>query len=207
MLYHFWLLLKWLSLLFQLGGHIQIYKIAYKKFYNFDYKSKFYLPTICTSTKKTMNEMIMSSVTRLGGFWNFLATNFITKVAQMFGDFLGSCEKHCFLKSNLIGYFWGNFWKNLGFFISTSGHTDYVPYLLRLPKVLHGIGSLGLEQFPFATGAARDSTPATSCSRLQPVDSTIHAPDRTSTSWWPTIVWEVSLVHKIILVSSPIRFH
>ena len=123
------------------------------------------------------------SVTRLGNFFIFLAINFITKVAQMFGDFLGSCEKHCFLKSNLIGYFWGNFWKNLGFFISTSGHTDYVPYLLRLPKVLHGIGSLGLEQFPFATGAARDSTPATSCSRLQPVDSTIHAPDRTSTSW------------------------
>ena len=28
-----------------------------------------------------------SSVARLDDFWNFLATNFITKVAQMFGDF------------------------------------------------------------------------------------------------------------------------
>ena len=39
----------------------------------------------------------MSSVTRLGNFCNFLATNFVTKVAQMFGDFSGSCENHCFL--------------------------------------------------------------------------------------------------------------
>ena len=35
-----------------------------------------------------------ATVTRLGNFWNFLATNFITKVALMFGDFLGSYEKH-----------------------------------------------------------------------------------------------------------------
>ena len=37
------------------------------------------------------------SVTRFGDFLNSLATNFIAKVAQMFSDFLGSCEKHCFL--------------------------------------------------------------------------------------------------------------
>ena len=41
-----------------------------------------------------------SSVTRLGEFWNSLVTNFITKVAQMFDDFLGSCENHHFFKSN-----------------------------------------------------------------------------------------------------------
>ena len=35
---------------------------------------------------------IADVVARLGDFWNFLVTNFITKVAQMFGDFLGSCE-------------------------------------------------------------------------------------------------------------------
>ena len=35
-----------------------------------------------------------SSVTRFGDFWNFLAINFITKVAQIFGDFLGFFEKH-----------------------------------------------------------------------------------------------------------------
>ena len=37
------------------------------------------------------------NVTSLGDFWNYLATNFITKVARMFGDFLGSCEIHRFL--------------------------------------------------------------------------------------------------------------
>ena len=103
-------------MLFQLGGHIQIYKIAYKKFYNFDYKSKFYLPTICTSTKKTMNEMIMSSVTRMGDFFNFLATNFITKVAQMFSDFLGSCEKHLLFEVKLDRLLLGQLLEKLGLF-------------------------------------------------------------------------------------------
>ena len=38
-----------------------------------------------------------TSVTRLGDFWNFLSTNLVSKVAQMFADFLGSCENLCFL--------------------------------------------------------------------------------------------------------------
>ena len=50
------------------------------------------------------------SVTRLGEFWNFFASNFITKLAQMFSDFLGSCESIAF-KSNWLGYFLGNFGK------------------------------------------------------------------------------------------------
>ena len=33
---------------------------------------------------------------QIGDFWNLLAI-FFTKVAQMFGGFLGSCENHCFL--------------------------------------------------------------------------------------------------------------
>ena len=40
---------------------------------------------------------VSSSVTRLGDFWYFLAIKIITKVAQLFGDFLGSCENHRFL--------------------------------------------------------------------------------------------------------------
>ena len=36
-----------------------------------------------------MTTTMISSVTRFGDFFNFLAINFITKVAQMFGDFLG----------------------------------------------------------------------------------------------------------------------
>ena len=34
-----------------------------------------------------------SSVTRLGDFLKFLVTNFLTKVAQIFGDYLGYFEK------------------------------------------------------------------------------------------------------------------
>ena len=34
------------------------------------------------------------NVTRLGDFWKFLATNFLTKVTKIFGNFLGYCEKH-----------------------------------------------------------------------------------------------------------------
>ena len=55
-------------------------------------------------------------VTRLGDFANFLVTNFITKVAQMFGDFLQLWKPSLF-KWNWSGYFWGNFWKNLGYFL------------------------------------------------------------------------------------------
>ena len=40
---------------------------------------------------------MVNSVTRVGNFWNLLATNFVTKVAQMFDDVLGICENHCFL--------------------------------------------------------------------------------------------------------------
>ena len=46
---------------------------------------------------KQIKVLPMTNVTRLGNFWNFLATNFILKVAQMFGDFLGTCENHCYV--------------------------------------------------------------------------------------------------------------
>ena len=59
----------------------------------------------------------LSSVTRLGSFLNFLATDFITKVAQMFGGFLGSCEKHCFSIQTGYTTFWVTFGKKLGYFL------------------------------------------------------------------------------------------
>ena len=55
-----------------------------------------------------------SSTTRLGDIWKLLAANFLTKVAQIFGNFL------CFLKSitfkikttmTIFGNVWGN-WAN-----------------------------------------------------------------------------------------------
>ena len=40
----------------------------------------------------------------------------LPKVPQIFSDFLGICESVAF-KSNWLGYFLGNFWKNLGYFL------------------------------------------------------------------------------------------
>ena len=57
-----------------------------------------------------------TSGTRLGGFCNFLATNFITKVTQMFGDFFGELWKQLFFKSNWLGYFLATFGKTLATF-------------------------------------------------------------------------------------------
>ena len=51
----------------------------------------------------------MISVTRLGDIWNFLVTNYITKVTRLFSDFMGSL--------NWWGYFLDNFCKNLGYFL------------------------------------------------------------------------------------------
>ena len=59
---------------------------------------------------------LVFSVTRLGDFWNFLVTNFITKVSQMFVWLFGLMWKPSLIKSNWWGYLLGNFWKNLGYF-------------------------------------------------------------------------------------------
>ena len=57
-------------------------------------------------------------------FWNFLATiTTITKVAQMFGDFWGSCENHRFLSPIGESTFWATFKKLVLLFIPTSGHS------------------------------------------------------------------------------------
>ena len=48
---------------------------------------------------------------QIGRFWNFLVAKFITKVAQMFDDFLGSCEKYQFLYQTGEFTFWATFGK------------------------------------------------------------------------------------------------
>ena len=55
--------------------------------------------------------LTIPSVTRLGNFLKFSATNFLTKVAQIFGNFLGCCEKHYFISKNYCGSFLGIVWK------------------------------------------------------------------------------------------------
>ena len=49
------------------------------------------------------------SGTRLGDFRKFLVTNFLTKVAQIFGDFLGFVERHHFKVNTAVALFWVNF--------------------------------------------------------------------------------------------------
>ena len=60
------------------------------------------------------------SVTRLGKFWKFLATNFHSKVAQVFGDFFGYFWKSHILSKNWNGYFWVNFFSILANFYSNN---------------------------------------------------------------------------------------
>ena len=46
--------------------------------------------------KQQQFDILNLSVTRLGDFWKFLATNFLPKVAQMYSDSLGSSENIIF---------------------------------------------------------------------------------------------------------------
>ena len=59
----------------------------------------------------------------MGNFRKFLATNLVTKIAQIFSDFLGYFEKaHIESKTDLATFV--HLSENIGLlFISTSGHT------------------------------------------------------------------------------------
>ena len=76
-----------------------------------------------------------SSLTRLGGFWNLLSTNFLTKVAQLLGDSLGCFGKQHFLRKILI-YILGKFWINLATFHSNIWAHCLQPHLISLSDVL-----------------------------------------------------------------------
>ena len=72
-------------------------------------------------------------------FRNFLVTNFITTVAQMLSDFLGSCENHPFLSQTGEAAFLATFWKNVGFFLFMTSFTFSCSILITdwLRLVLH----------------------------------------------------------------------
>ena len=55
-----------------------------------------------------MQKWVGDSVTRI---LKFSVTNFLAKVAQLFGDFLGYFEKYHFLSKNCRGYFGSTFEK------------------------------------------------------------------------------------------------
>ena len=54
---------------------------------------------------------------QIGQFFKVFVRNFTLKVAQTYWDFLDFFKKHHFLILNCGGYFLGNFFKSLGYFL------------------------------------------------------------------------------------------
>ena len=52
-----------------------------------------------------------NSVTRLGDFWTFLLTNFLSTVAQMDENSLGYFETIDFQVKSVVATFWATFWR------------------------------------------------------------------------------------------------
>ena len=67
---------------------------------------------------QTLNVLVLSSVTKMGDFWKFLAIKFHTKVANIFCDILGNSEIFTFqvqlLWRLVVEATFGNFWKYFG---------------------------------------------------------------------------------------------
>ena len=81
----------------------------------------------------------LDSVTRLGDFWKFLVTTFLTKIYQKIGNFLGYFVKPNSLLKAAAATFWA-FLVTLGYFlvqhlVTLSGPTDLT--LLKLPLEVH----------------------------------------------------------------------
>ena len=68
---------------------------------------------------KTVKKRCHNQWDQIERFWNFLAANFITKVAKISGDFLGNFKNYYFLSRTGVGTFWARF----GNTCPTSGHT------------------------------------------------------------------------------------
>ena len=63
---------------------------------------------------------------QVGQFFKGLATNFVTKVSQVFGDLLVYFEKRHYIVKNCCGYYLGNFCTKLGdFFPQIWSHCAY----------------------------------------------------------------------------------
>ena len=75
-------------------------------------RSIFVSPSVRLESFVVTDVTTTTSVARLNDFFNFLATNCVTKVSLMFVDFLGSCEKHCFSSKTGQATFWVTFGKS-----------------------------------------------------------------------------------------------
>ena len=71
----------------------------------------------------SQSDQICRYLTRLGAFWKFLATNLLTKVSQIFGDFLNFITKPAFKQKVLRLLFGQPFETFRLLIIPTSGHT------------------------------------------------------------------------------------
>ena len=88
-----------------------------------------------------ISSSVSISETRLGDFWKLMETNFLTIIAKIFRDLLGYFERHHFLSKNYCGYFLGNFWKYLGYFVFRHLVTrvfifnlSFYPHIFPLPN-------------------------------------------------------------------------
>ena len=57
-------------------------------------------------------QLLLASVTSLGDFCNFPVTNFLSKVARIFGDFLGYFENGTFCVKTAVAIFGASFGGN-----------------------------------------------------------------------------------------------
>jgi len=73
----------------------------------------------------TFNNLGMNTVTRFGDFYSRCLANFISKVAQIFGFFLGLFKIQYFFKKTDLATFWTRFGYIWSPFIATSGHTGH----------------------------------------------------------------------------------
>ena len=71
------------------------------------------------------NLYVNTSLTRLGDFWKFLVSNYLSKVAQMFSDFWGIWKHHFYVKTAIVTFL-DNFRKNWATFL--------IHYLVTLVK-------------------------------------------------------------------------
>ena len=78
-----------------------------------------FTPSILSSAFLKRN-FCCSQCDQIGGLGNLLATNFITKVAQIISNFLDHLENHCFLSQTVVATFratfeqtWATFYFNI----------------------------------------------------------------------------------------------
>lgn len=95
----------------------------------------------CRVVKRLQGCQPTCSETRLVNFRNFLAINFLTKEAFIFGDFLGFSRKTSIVRINCCGCLLGNFWKYLGYFVFKHLVTlvsifnlSFYPHIFPLPN-------------------------------------------------------------------------